>query len=158
MAVIALGQLATGQTWQTGEEGALMFLAGLTGILYLVVFITTVVLVCMWFHRATRHALARGTSLEVQSPAGAVASWFIPFVNLVKPFNIARAMLANAGLDNASVSTWQGLWVAGNIATNASNRIDGPAGLGGGVVSDLLLVGAGITAAQIVSRLKWRAA
>jgi hypothetical protein len=155
MAAIAVGQIATGQT---GEEGPLVIISGLAAILYLFVFITTVVLVCMWFHRATRHALARGASLEVNSPAGAVGSWFIPFVNLVRPFNIARAMLISAGLEAASVGAWQGMWVAGNIAANASGRIPGTGGLGIGVLSDLLLVGAGITAAQIVNRLKWPAA
>lgn len=155
MAAIAAGQIATGQT---GEEGALVIISGLAAILYLFVFITTVVLVCMWFHRATRHALARGASLEVHTPAGAVGSWFIPFVNLVRPFNVARQMLASAGLESASVGAWQGMWIAGNIAANASARIPGPAGLGIGVLSDLLLVGAGITAAQIVNRLKWPAA
>src|SRR5690606_31801734 len=117
MAAIAVGQLATGQT---GEEGALGVIGGRAAVLYLVVFIAAVVLVCMWFHRATRHALARGAQLEVSTPAGAVGSWFIPFVNLVRPFNIARAMMISAGLEAASIGAWQGMWVAGNIAANAS--------------------------------------
>jgi hypothetical protein len=154
MAFTAVAQIATGQT---GEEGLLVIAAGLVALLYVAVFITTVVLVCRWFHLATRHAMARGTSLEVDSPAGAVGSWFIPFLNLVRPFNITRAMLGNAGLDVASVGVWQALWISGNIAANISSRAPDEAGLMIGVVSDLLLVGAGIAFVQIVRKLRWAA-
>jgi hypothetical protein len=152
MAVVAGAQLATGQT---GEEGLLVIASGLVAILYLAVFITTVVLVSMWFHRATRHAIARGASLDVSTPAAAVWSWFIPFVNLARPFNIARQMASSAGVDAESVSTWQAMWIAGNVAANVSTRIGGEAGLGIGIVSDVLMVGAGLTSAAIIRKLKW---
>jgi hypothetical protein len=48
------------------------------------------------------HALARGASLEVQTPAAGVWSWFIPFVNLVRPFSLSRQRLINAATDNVS--------------------------------------------------------
>lgn len=152
MAALAGAHLATGDL---AEDGVLAIADALVAMLYLVVFVTTVVLVCMWFHRATRHALARGASLEVSKPAGAVVSWFIPILNLVRPFNLTRGMLSNAGLDSSSVGAWQAMWVAGNIAANVSGRIEGEAALGIGIVSDLLLVGAGLACAQIVRTLKW---
>lgn len=152
MAFTALAQLATGQT---GDEGLLVIASGLVALLYVAVFITTVVLVCRWFHLATRHALAREAGLEVSTPGSAVRSWFIPFLNLVRPFNLTRQMLESAGLDVALVGVWQALWIAGNIAANLSNRIPGEAGLITGVVSDLLLVGAGLSFVQIVRKLRW---
>jgi hypothetical protein len=155
MAALSAGQLATGQT---GEEGALAVISGLAGLLYIFLFIATAVLVCMWFYRATQHGLARGASLEASSPGEAVVSWFLPFLNMVRPFNIVRGLLASAGLDMASVSAWQGMWLVGGIISRASGKMEPPAALGFSVLSNLLLLGAGITAAQIVNRLKWRAA
>lgn len=152
MALVAVAQLATGNT---GEEGVLAIVGGLVALLYLVVFITTIVVVCMWFHLATRHALARGASMEVQTPAAAVGSWFIPFVNLARPFNLVRGMLDNAGLDVGSVSTWQALWVIGNITANISSRIGGSGGIAVGLLSDLFMVGAGISFVKIIRKLKW---
>ncbi len=154
MAAVAGAQLATGDV---GEEGVLAIVGGLVALLYLVVFITTIVLVCMWFHLATRHALARGAAMEVQTPAAAVGSWFIPFINLARPFNLVRRMLDSAGLDAGAVSTWQVLWVTGNITANISSRVPGMGGVGIGLLSDLFMVGAGITFVQIIRKLKWPA-
>jgi hypothetical protein len=64
-----------------------------------------VVLVCRWFHRAIRHALARGASLEVAAPVTGMGSWFIPLVNLARPFNVTRQMLSHAGQGSAIAST-----------------------------------------------------
>ncbi|MDP3156580.1 MAG: DUF4328 domain-containing protein [Archangium sp.] len=152
MAAVACAQLATGDV---GEEGVLAIVGGLVALLYLVVFITTIVLVCMWFHLATRHALARGASMEVETPAAAVGSWFIPFVNLARPFNLVRRMLDSAGLDAGAVSAWQVLWITGNITANISSRVGGMGGIGIGLLSDLFMVGAGITFVQIIRKLKW---
>lgn len=152
MAAIAGAQLVTGNV---GEDGVLAIVGGLVALLYLVVFITTIVLVCMWFHLAARHALARGASMEVQTPAAAVGSWFIPFVNLARPFNLVRNMLSSAGLDAGAVSAWQALWVIGNISANISTRVPGMGGVGIGLMSDLFMVGAGIAFVQIIRKLKW---
>ena len=155
MAAISVGQIATGQT---GREGPLVIIKGLALMLYLFVFIATAVFVCMWSYRATQHALARGAVLDASTPADAVVSWFIPFLNFVRPFNITRGLLMSAGLEVASVNAWQAMWLIGGLASNAANRNPGTEGLGLGVLADLLLVGAAITAAQIVNRLKWPAA
>lgn len=152
MGLLAALQLGTGQLEETTP---LAMASGVAALLYLVIFITTVVLVCMWFHRAARHALARGASLEVETPAGAVVSWFIPFLNLVRPFNLVRQMLSHAGQDSSQVGVWQALWIIGNISANLSNRIPGSGGLTVGVVSDLLLVGAGVASAGLVRKLKF---
>jgi hypothetical protein len=155
MALVAGLQFATGQL---DDNSPLAMIAGLAAILYLVVIIVTIVLVCRWFHLAYRHAAAHGAALEVQSPAAAVWSWFIPFINLARPFNLARQMLLNAGVDSVQVGSWQGLWLVGNVVANISSRLQGSAALGLGLVSDLALVGAAILGAQVIRSLKWQSA
>lgn len=152
MAVVGIAQLAT---HQVEPESLLGIVAGLVALFYVVVFITTVVLVARWFHLALRHALARGASLEVQTPAAGVWSWFIPFINLVRPFNLARQMLLNAGADASVVGQWQALWLVGNIASNISSRLEGEGALGVELVSDLLLVGAAFLCADVIRKVKW---
>jgi hypothetical protein len=152
MALLGGAMVATNDT---SEDSALAMANGLASLGYLVTFITSVVLVCMWFHRAVRHALARGASLEVATPAAGVGSWFIPFVNLARPFNVTRQMLSHAGQNSGIASTWQAFWVAGNIIANVSVRLDGLAGQGVGVVSDLFLIGAGVCFIHITRSLRW---
>ena len=68
MVLLAAAQIATGQP---GEEGLLVIADAFVAVLYLAVFITTIVLVCRWFHLATRYGLARSVSLDVSTPASA---------------------------------------------------------------------------------------
>lgn len=154
MALLGGAMVATNDT---SEDSALAMANGLASLGYLVTFITSVVLVCMWFHRAIRHAQARGASLEVATPAAGVGSWFIPFVNLARPFNVTRQMLSHAGQSPGIASSWQGFWVAGNIIANVSVRLDGQAGQAIGVVSDLFLIGAGVCFILITRSLRWTA-
>jgi hypothetical protein len=45
--------------------------------------------------------------------------------------------------------------VSGNITSNVSVRLDGLAGQGVGVVSDLFLIGAGVCFIHITRSLRW---
>ena len=131
------------------EEGVGAIFSGLLAIGYLAVFILTIVLFCRWFHLSVRYAAARGVQLGV-TPAGAVGSWFIPFVNLVRPFQIAKGLLEGAGSSSSSREAWQALWIIGNIAGNLSMRMDSkPLGL----VSSLLMVGAAFLGAKVVGEI-----
>jgi hypothetical protein len=51
----------------------------------------TVVAFLVWLFRAVRWAHARGLRPR-SSPAGAVATWFIPFANLVIPYHVVRSL------------------------------------------------------------------
>lgn len=153
MLVFAAGQLATGQTGDD-SDGAFAILSGLAALAYIPTYLTTIVLVCRWFHLATRHALARGAQLGV-TPAGAVGTWFIPFVNLVKPFQLVRQMLATTERDQSQVSVWQALWVMGNLVANASVRLPDAGGAGVGLLSDALLFAAALVCARVIASLKF---
>ncbi|MDP1823148.1 MAG: DUF4328 domain-containing protein [Archangium sp.] len=119
------------------------------------VVLATAVFVSMWTHRAVTHALARGAQLDAGSPGGAVVSWYIPIVNLVRPFNIMREMLEHARCDTSLVGVWQGLWVIGGIAANVSGRFQGTMGIAVSIASSVAMIGAGVVGAQVVRSLKW---
>ncbi len=112
-------------------------------------------LFCRWFYLLVRHARARGTPLEV-TPAGAVGSFFIPFVNLVRPYAIAKQIAADD--DGVQlVTTWQAAWLGGNLISNVGNRLQGGASHQAGVIVDLLgslvLLGAAFACGRIVDEL-----
>ena len=75
---------------QASANAADVWVRGAVG-LWLVVFAATVVLWCVWQHRSHRAArdLVRGMAT---SPGWAVGSWFVPFVNYVKPFHAMREL------------------------------------------------------------------
>lgn len=60
-------------------------------VLSLLAGIFTAVAFLIWLFRAVRTAHARGLRPR-SSPAGAVAVWFIPFVNLVVPYHVLRSL------------------------------------------------------------------
>lgn len=153
MIVFAAAQLATGDV-KEDSEGLFATLSALAAVLYLPVYVTTIVLVCRWFHLATRHALARGGQLGV-TPGGAVGSWFIPFVNLVKPFTLTRQLYATAHRPDGHVAAWQTAWIVGNMASNVSVRLSGAPGLGVNIVSDAVLVVAALLCARVIAGLRF---
>lgn len=108
------------------DDHPLMLLFGLAGLGYLAIFIGTIVVFLRWFHLATRYAHARGGAQDI-TPGWAVGWWFIPFANLVKPFNHTRSMLSATGGNAGMVGAWQATWILGNMVSNASSRINNSA-------------------------------
>lgn len=161
----ALFVMAAAHTAQAGLEAVQLAASGptvelievMSGLLllaYIPLYIATIVLVCRWFHLAARHALARQAPLDV-TPGGAVGAWFIPFLNLARPFTLTRQMLATSGADQSVVGPWQAAWIAGNMVSNVSVRADGVASVVAGLLGDLLLVGAAVLGARAVATLKF---
>ncbi|HEX8163778.1 MAG TPA: DUF4328 domain-containing protein [Pyrinomonadaceae bacterium] len=119
-----------------GLGDLLMGLAGLTEVL---VFIATVVAFLMWLHRAYKNLHAFGVRTEM-SPGWAVGNWFIPFLNLVRPYQSVKELWiksdpgvdfthgfarAGAGVGStALVGFWWFLWILANFASRAYNRLD----------------------------------
>lgn len=67
--------------------------------LHLVALIVTVVAWCVWQHRAQRNLTALGQAGLDYSPRWAVGWWFVPFANLVKPFQTVRELWKASGRD-----------------------------------------------------------
>ena len=56
---------------------------------FLFLLLTTVILHCIWTHRASRNAEVLGAIGKQYSPAWSVGWFFIPFANLVMPYKVA---------------------------------------------------------------------
>lgn len=149
MAVFAIAQLASGDV-----SSVFAILSALATAVYLPTYVITIVLVCRWFHLATRHGLARGGQLGV-TPAQAVGSWFVPFVNFVTPFHLTRQLFVVTGKSHERVGWWQATWVLGNIVANVGTRLPDVAGVGGSLAADVLLIISAILGAKVIDELRF---
>lgn len=61
-----------------------------TGIAQLTVYILCGITFLMWSHRAHRNLAAGGLDELKYTPGWAVGGWFVPFLNLVRPFQVMR--------------------------------------------------------------------
>ena len=110
-------------------------LIGLVAILAVPLYICTVIFFLIWEYRAFNNLSAlKAGNLEF-SPGWAVGWWFIPFANLVKPFQAMRELWnesdpdfdADLGFLSSSVSapTIMGFWWAFWLISNFTDRIAG---------------------------------
>ncbi len=102
----------------------------------------------VWFHTAASRTAALGGIIQ-GSPAYAVGSFFIPFVNLVHPYRVARAMLQTAGRSTGVVTVWQLLWLASGVLTWGAGLTQTK---GTAVLVSNLLAAASLAACVIVIR------
>jgi hypothetical protein len=128
-------------------HAVLQFVAGL-GLV--VAFVAGAVFFGIWLHRAVKNLRGLGRTGMEYTPGGSVASFYIPFVNLVRPYRAVSELWRASepgpeseergwsvyGATTPLVSVWWGFWIACNLVANASSRIEEPAiagaiGLGG---------------------------
>jgi hypothetical protein len=151
-ALVSLGAFAVPQTEE--DVGFVGLGVGCLAIVYLALFVVSIVLFCRWFHLLVRHARAQGRPLDV-TPASAVGSFFIPFVNLYRPYAIAKQIAEGEGAQR--VATWQAAWLGGNIISNVGNRMQDGATRGAGLVIDLIgslaILGAAWACGRVVDEL-----
>jgi hypothetical protein len=87
----------------------------------------TVVLACMWFHRANANLRASGISL-LHGPTMAWLWAFVPIAALFKPFQVMREIWSESlGLSHGHdapapplMTQWWGAWVVAQISMNLS--------------------------------------
>ena len=88
-------------------------------VVWLVVFAVTGIVWCVWQHRAQRNAIELTHGKLEFTPGWAVGWWFVPFANLVKPFQTVRELwkASHGGYNVRVVATWSvigwwwGLWL-----------------------------------------------
>ncbi len=113
------------------ELSLLSILAGFVGLGYLVVYMASVVLIAMWIHRAHANLRDAGYANLEFSPGWAVGWFFIPIMNLFKPFQAMKELWATSfGEENqfaseasSDVAIWWGTFIVGNILANVSFRL-----------------------------------
>jgi hypothetical protein len=162
-----------------GETAAEMLYVGVA-LLQVVIFAATAFAFLMWLHRAYRNLPALGADGLATTPGWAVAYFFIPFVNLFKPFQVVREIWREStpgrearevfgGDDDEAarpgapplVGWWWALWLIANVAGRASHQVGDRLGTIEGmllaswvsIASDALFVIAAALAIMIVKRI-----
>jgi len=138
LVVVAAALAGVGQVLEL--QGTLDFVAGtgplidafaLVYVAYSVLFIASVVAVCMWIHRAHANLHEAGVDGLEYTPGWAVGWFFIPIANLFKPYQAMRELWnashgAHDSFDPSApglLKLWWAAWLIGNICENISTRI-----------------------------------
>jgi hypothetical protein len=100
------------------------------GVIYMIVYIISAVTFIQWFRRAYFNLHLRANELS-QSEGWAAGSWFVPFVNLYRPYQIMKELFyetksllmqngisINDNFTSSSLGLWWTLWVTNNIVGN----------------------------------------
>lgn len=143
-AVVGVGQIASPDSALDLEDASLpiwVILQGLVALAQFPIYIATVVFFLMWLYRAHSNLFAlMPTNLQFSS-GWAVGWWFIPFANLVKPFQAVREVwwesspeveteptFLSASLHSAPtyMGIWWAFWIISNIASNVTGRLFDP--------------------------------
>ncbi len=109
---------------------------GLIALLEILLRVLTIIFFLIWLHRAYSNLSAlRAANLEF-TPGWAVGWWFIPFANLVKPFQVMRELwnasdanfdadgfLSNQFSAPPIIGWWWGLMIAGNIIGRVADKM-----------------------------------
>ncbi|MGZ4132833.1 MAG: DUF4328 domain-containing protein [Actinomycetota bacterium] len=100
--------------------------------LWIVAFLVTVVVWCVWQHHAQRTLVRLTHGTARFTPGWAVGWWFVPFANLVRPFQavhelwswsrgaVGEPARAKAWILPAWWATWLGWWVLSVVGSSAS--------------------------------------
>jgi large-conductance mechanosensitive channel len=99
----------------------------LLGFAQVAVFVAVVVFFCLWMLQAYRNVTATQPALVSYTPREAVASFFIPFVNLIRPYRAMKELYeASTKPGEASdgiVRTWWGSYLIMGFVGNFSARL-----------------------------------
>lgn len=128
-----LSGMAAGQSYTNEEIQANDARVQLVAALSVLVYLSTVVIFLMWIHRAHKNlAFFRAAGLEY-SPGWAVGWFFIPFLNLIRPFLVMREIwkASDPNVDYQNSSSWQysasspliGAWWGSWILANVLGRL-----------------------------------
>lgn len=114
-----------------------------------------------WFRRAYGNAIALGHRAAF-APGWAVGAWFVPILNLVRPYQIASAMWRHAGRRVSSPSLlgfWWACFLTARVSTRigavliAADRDDTRLFVTLAIAADVAGVAAGVLAILFVQRL-----
>lgn len=100
----------------------------------------TLVVFLVWLHRAYSNLPSLGVPRPDFSSGWVIGSWFVPFLNLVRPYQIVKYIWDKSdpetvnleggyyeAVGNFTLKAWWGCWLVCNIITNLSSSIYGNA-------------------------------
>lgn len=126
----------------------------LTAFVGLIAIVGAPISYLMWLHRAVRQVNGMGKDVGA-TPGWAVGYWFVPFVNLVKPYRIVRKLAEELGGESLVASLHVGVWWAALFLERGLARIEARMtlknGPGGPVPTELAMVGIGSSICMVVA-------
>lgn len=114
---------------------------GLTALAKFPIYVFAVVTFLMWLYRGYSNLPSLRSDNTEFSPGWAVGWWFIPFANLVKPFQAVRTLWSESDPDfdaelgflskvqagaPAFMGFWWAAWLLSNFAANVAGRFFDP--------------------------------
>lgn len=152
----AQGGVRAGEAEAFDERTALFARLGLGGLL------VTGVIWFVWLYRAVANARAIGRPTEF-TPGWAVGWWFVPFANIVRPYQIVRSLMDELGAPtNSPVLWWWVSYLAAGTVANFSSFLNPPdlSGLrvlfGSSLIAELLRAVSATLAFRLVGEIERR--
>ena len=114
--------------WDYEEMTPLGELHSLLDTLYLILFVATVVVFCIWKNKSMKNAWAmrERSYLTLTTPRWAVGYYFVPIVLMWKPFQAMKEIWEMAFHNEKSVGLlrwWWGFWLLDSVSSNVSTRL-----------------------------------
>jgi hypothetical protein len=111
-------------------------LCQLAAVLYFIARLLAAICFLVWFYSAYKHLSELAVQGLQHSPAWAVGSFFVPFLNLVRPYQVAQEIWKASdpnqgsgpaawqqGSSSVAIVLWWLLWLATNILGQVSMRM-----------------------------------
>jgi hypothetical protein len=180
--ILGIGQVFNPTLTFTGEngEGSSYWLILQGGLAYLrgAIFLATAIAFLLWLVRSNNNLLPL-RALPTEFTSGwAVGWWFIPFANLVRPYQVVRGVwresdpdvgVSSGYLSSANTRTagmlgrWWFFWITSNIISNITWRLYDQDKPGTGeifgilfAVTGMLSIGAALSAIEVVQSITKR--
>lgn len=128
--LLVAGLGGTGEIWSTAALDAVERYTSAAAIISLAAFVLSVVCVGMWIYRANANAHAVSGDMTI-SPRWSVGFFFVPVMNLFKPYRAMRetwqASIAPGALNSVPVPLtlhiWWTLWLTSSVLGNVNYRL-----------------------------------
>lgn len=127
-------------------------------------YLATIILFLIWMRRSYLNLKPLGTRNTEYSSGWAIGCWFVPFVNLVRPYGIIKEIWARSDPDDVEMEgmplgstleltkiatpmfgAWWAFWIISNVLNNLSTRLNlGAASLDQHIVSFWLSIASSV--------------
>ena len=134
-----LEDLAAGMSKTEAELNASDNFFGAAGLAQSATYVLSAIVFLFWIYRVSANQRALGAKRVLYSPGWAVGGWFVPFLNLVRPFQVVREIWINsspASNPGNQVTTglmrhytppligvWWALWLGSNVLSTFAGRM-----------------------------------
>jgi len=142
IAIAVLQIMDPGRTLGSEPQLSLwLILQSLFALLQFLAFVGSAIVFLMWLHRSSANLPGLGSESSDFTPGWTVGWWFIPFANLVKPFQAVRHVWSESDPDVETshgflssvqagapgfMMAWWAFWILANIASNVTSKMFDP--------------------------------